>query len=81
MAVMCTVNNCHYWDQGNRCAASSILIVTDKLAETAPDSFDAMQASNAQATPAKNCMDTACKTFVHRDVPEITDDHVTKRIK
>ncbi len=27
--VRCTVNNCHYWDDGNVCAAEAILVISD----------------------------------------------------
>ncbi len=80
MTVRCTVNNCHYWSEGNRCAASDILVVSDSVGEDAPDTYDAMQASNAAPTPADTCMATCCKTFVPKGDPAITDDHVTKRL-
>lgn len=80
MAVMCTVSNCHYWGPGNKCDASSILIVSDALANEATDRFDAVQAADAEPTPVDTCMATACKTFVKRDDPAITDDHITRRI-
>ncbi|MDA8097921.1 MAG: DUF1540 domain-containing protein [Desulforudis sp.] len=79
MAVMCTVNNCHYWAERNRCRASSILIVSDSIADDALDTYDAMQAENAAPTPVDTCMATACKTFVQGD-ESITDDHITPRI-
>lgn len=79
MTVMCTVDNCHYWGQGNKCVASSIVIMSDALSDPAPDSYDAMQAANAETTPVETCMDTACKTFVLKDKPSVTEDHITKR--
>ena len=39
--VHCSVNNCHYWDQGNVCSASEIMITSDQEASQLPDSFDA----------------------------------------
>lgn len=80
MAVKCTVSNCHYWEPGNRCAASSILIVSDDVADAATDRCDAMQAENAAPTPVETCMATACKTFVKKGDAAITDDHITKRM-
>jgi hypothetical protein len=77
---MCSVNNCHYWAEGNKCRASSILVVSDSMANDAPDTYDAMQAENATPTPADTCMATACKTFVQEGDPAITDDHITPRI-
>lgn len=80
MTVLCTVNNCHYWGAGNQCFASDILITSDNLADIAPDSFDAVRASDAEATPVETCMATACKTFVKHNDPTITSDQITKRI-
>lgn len=65
--VYCTVNNCDYWGAGNHCIASKILITHDETADKWPDHVDAPQASNLQHTPADTCMETACKTFRHRD--------------
>ncbi|MFZ5900317.1 MAG: DUF1540 domain-containing protein [Bacillota bacterium] len=80
MAVMCTVNNCHYWASGNKCAASDILICSDELAQKAPESWDAKDAKQANATPVKNCMDTACKTFVDRGSPATNVDGATRKM-
>ncbi|MGI6036969.1 MAG: DUF1540 domain-containing protein [Limnochordia bacterium] len=62
--IHCSVNNCHYWDEGNICAASEIMITSDQMGEVLPDTFDATQANMAQATPVNSCMSTCCKTFV-----------------
>lgn len=61
--VYCTVNNCDYWGQGNHCFAEQVLITNDGAAEEWPDSIDAPGAGMLPATPANNCMATACKTF------------------
>ncbi len=62
--IRCSVNNCHYWGQGNDCLASEIMVTTDASGNATPDSFDAPQASTAGPTPASTCMETCCKTFV-----------------
>lgn len=64
MEVHCTISNCHYYKQGNYCDASEILVTSDQLAAREPDRVDAPQASNLGGTPAGQCMDTCCKTFV-----------------
>ena len=28
--VLCEVNNCHYWAQGNKCSAEEIYVVSHK---------------------------------------------------
>ncbi|MDN5348461.1 MAG: hypothetical protein PWP65_2026 [Clostridia bacterium] len=63
--IMCSVNNCHYWNQGNVCNASNIMITSDKTGDVSPDSYDALQASTAQATPGwpPNYGDYATKDF------------------
>jgi hypothetical protein len=41
--VLCEVNNCHYWKQGNRCGAEAIYVVSHK----------GKQASNSYETDCK----------------------------
>ncbi|MGE5577074.1 MAG: DUF1540 domain-containing protein [Syntrophothermus sp.] len=65
--IRCSVNNCHYWAQGNDCHASEILVTSDAFGSAEPDSFDAPEASTANPTPATTCMETCCKTFVRKD--------------
>jgi len=64
--IMCTVSNCHYWKDGNECAAEEILVTSDSFANYSPPSIDATTASTLSATPTNTCMETACKTFVAR---------------
>jgi hypothetical protein len=77
--IMCSISNCHYWDQGNVCQASQIMVTSDSLADPAPDSLDAPQAATVQATPVEACMETCCKTFVERNSPHLYDDQVTRK--
>jgi len=77
--IHCTVNNCHYWDTGNICHASEILVTNDKFGANQPDNVDATQAATLEATPANDCMDCACKTFVQKNSPNIQADGVTKQ--
>ncbi|HHU60679.1 MAG TPA: DUF1540 domain-containing protein [Natronincola sp.] len=76
--VNCSVNNCHYWTQGNICGASSIMITADHVGYDKPDSFDAPQASTAPPSPVDSCMETCCKTFVPKGSEHIEEDGVYK---
>ncbi|KKM12016.1 hypothetical protein SY88_05730 [Clostridiales bacterium PH28_bin88] len=76
--IMCSVNNCHYWKQGNICDASKIMITSDAFGDRQPDSFDAMQASTAEPTPAQTCMETCCKTFVTKGSRQTTADGIMR---
>lgn len=66
LEVYCTVNNCYYWDDGNRCGAERILITLDKIGRQLEASDDHnIQGVIAQAgpTPADHSMETCCHTF------------------
>lgn len=58
--VRCTVNNCVFWDQGNRCGADEILVVETKSLHRDDDS---MEIADMGYTPAADSAQTACKTF------------------
>lgn len=79
MTIMCSVDNCHYWSQGNVCQANKIMVTSDQVGESAPDSFDAPQASTASPTPVNSCMSTCCKTFVESNSQKINQDGVYKK--
>lgn len=64
--VMCTVNTCHYWNEGNECGAQEILVTSDVFANYAPPNIDSTTASTLSATPSNAAVETACKTFVPR---------------
>lgn len=76
--VYCSVNNCHYWTQGNHCGASKIMITSDQVGYNEPDTFDAPQSAQAPPSPVESCMDTCCKTFVMKGSDYIEDDGVFK---
>lgn len=67
LEVRCTVDNCYFWAQDNYCGADRILITSDRAAQQYPESVDAAQTAmivnEIGETPAKTCMETACKTF------------------
>lgn len=62
--VHCSISNCHYWGQGNVCQADQILITSHDMAKNLPDKVDAPYAAGVTETPASQCYDVCCKTFV-----------------
>ena len=79
LAVLCSIDNCHYWAKGNECMASQILITSDEVGRQEPESFDAPVASNMERTPVNKCMETCCKTFMGRDTRNKHADDVAYR--
>lgn len=77
--IHCTVNNCHYWEQGNMCHANEILVTSDQIGATQPDQLDAGQSSTIQGTPVNSCMESCCKSFVSKNAPEANVDGVYKK--
>ena len=67
LTVRCTIDNCHYWGQGNVCAAREILITSDRVGGRYPQHIDTQQLSTildeVVETPASRCEETCCKTF------------------
>lgn len=57
--VNCTVNNCHYWSNGNMCTAQQIVVQNDGQGGFAPNA----QLSSLAATPATCNDNTCCQTF------------------
>lgn len=76
--IYCSVQNCHYWKKGNVCDANEIMVTSDEMGASAPDSYDAPDHTNFKPTPASSCMDTCCKTFVDKDSPNIDADGVMR---
>ncbi|WP_031515756.1 DUF1540 domain-containing protein [Desulfofalx alkaliphila] len=74
--IHCSVNNCHYWQNGNKCMANEIVVVSDDFGAQQPDYVDASLAQQIAPTPAENCMQTCCKTFVHKNSSQIKADKV-----
>jgi len=79
LAVLCSIDNCHYWSEGNECMASQILITSDNIGRQEPESFDAPVAANMERTPVNKCMETCCKTFMQRGTRNIHADDVANR--
>lgn len=65
--VMCTVNNCTWWAEGNRCEASRILVTSNDISDSYPEDVDvdqiSMIVSEQGTTPTETSMETCCKTF------------------
>lgn len=59
--VRCTVSNCHYWDDGNVCAAEAILVISDD-AVTRIGKHDE-EIGEIGHTPARVSKETCCYTF------------------
>jgi hypothetical protein len=76
--IHCTVSNCHYWDQGNICVASEVLVTSDQMANDKPDSYDHQMAVRAPQTPVEACSDSCCKTFVPKNSQNIKEDGATR---
>ncbi len=77
--IHCSVNNCHYWANGNMCHANEILVTSDRMSDTLPDRIDAPMAAQIAPTPVETCMESCCKTFVAKNSPEINVDGVRKQ--
>lgn len=58
--VRCTVSNCLFWDEGNRCGADEILIVSDRITQLDDDT---MEIGDIGYTPVSVSSETCCKTF------------------
>ncbi|NLC12225.1 MAG: DUF1540 domain-containing protein [Firmicutes bacterium] len=76
--IHCIVNDCHYWKNGNKCAANEILVATDSFGADNPEEIDAQMATQLTPQSAGNCMTTCCKTFVPKDSKYAGIDDVKK---
>lgn len=76
--IHCIIDNCHYWDQGNKCKANEILVTTDSFGASQPDQIDCNMASKLSPSQANTCMETCCKTYVQKGSDKIMADTVTK---
>lgn len=77
--VYCTIGNCHYWAPGKGCDASEILITSDEIGSSEPDSVDAPVVQTLANTPVDTCMATCCKTFVSKTSEKKHADDVAIR--
>jgi len=76
--IHCSVNNCHYWSQGNKCVANEIIVVNDAFGAQQPDHVDHNMAKQITPTPVQSCMETCCKTFVEKGASNTSVDNTYK---
>lgn len=76
--IHCIINNCHYWSNGNKCAANEILVATDQFGQKQPDKVDASMASQLTPSGVSNCWDTCCKSYVPKNSDKTTVDGITR---
>lgn len=76
--IHCIVNDCHYWNQGNKCAANKILVATDNFGNKNPDNVDVEMAAELTPDVAGSCMSTCCKTYVSKGSDKNKVDNVKK---
>ena len=76
--IHCSVNSCHYWKQGNVCDAQEIMVTSDAMGDSLPDSTDATSHRVFGTTPVNTCMETCCKTFVYQGSGDAKVDGVKK---
>ena len=62
--VNCTVCNCNYWQQGNLCSASSILITSGRVEGKDPHGSNA---AILEGVPIGRDQESFCLTFEARD--------------
>jgi hypothetical protein len=76
--IYCSIDNCNYWNQGNLCKASEIMVTADSYAKKAPDNMDAPKHNEFPQFQASTCMETCCKTFVESGSTKVGVDGVTR---
>lgn len=61
--VKCSVSNCSYWAQGNRCAATEIMVDIDKHARVEYGSEFAGELGSDHKDTSPSAAATCCHTF------------------
>jgi len=62
--VFCSVSNCHYWEEQNRCSADAIMIEVDRHANRTFDAeFSGEGFDTGHRDTAENAAATCCHTF------------------
>ncbi|MCC3372824.1 DUF1540 domain-containing protein [Cohnella sp. REN36] len=65
--VACSVSNCAFWGEGNRCAAQEIAIEIDAHARTNLNEEFAEETFESHQDRAANSKGTCCLTFRPKD--------------
>lgn len=77
--IRCSIVNCHYWGQGNRCQATEIMVTSDEMSNQLPDSIDAPMAGQITQTPVGKSSESCCHTFVNKQSFKQNLDGVMKK--
>ena len=64
-AVRCTVGNCEYWSEGNRCAAAQVLVT--HCSPTLAANKCGADTKRLRPAPAFDAEDTCCYSFKERE--------------
>jgi len=80
--VRCTVSNCTYWYEGNRCSAETILVISDAAiarmgqpgARLHGGGKHDQEIGEIGQTPARVSTETCCYTFRPRDAAQAQKD-------
>ena len=76
--IHCSINNCHYWNQGNKCEANEIIVMADTQGHSYPDKIDATQSNSISPMSVSSCMETCCKTFVPQNSNKTNIDGIKR---
>lgn len=77
--IHCSINNCHYWDDGNLCRADQILVTSDMMAKTLPQEINAPLAAQVTQTPVGDKVESCCKTFIQKNAYQQNADGVLRQ--
>ncbi|KUO64336.1 MAG: hypothetical protein APF84_09875 [Gracilibacter sp. BRH_c7a] len=76
--IHCIVEDCHYYQPGNKCVANEILVATDQFGASQPEQIDAHMSSQITPESAGTCMQTCCKSYIPKNSQNIAADGVKK---
>ncbi|MFZ7101519.1 MAG: DUF1540 domain-containing protein [Peptococcaceae bacterium] len=77
--IHCLISDCHYWQQGNKCSARQILVVSDRFSQNQPDRIDALMAGELTPEQAGSSPETCCKTYVPKGSKLFWADGIEKQ--
>ena len=76
--INCSISNCHYWEKGNICQASTILVTSDTMAQSLAEAMGAATATQVSQSPVSRRSESCCQTFVQRAAYQARQDGVEK---
>jgi hypothetical protein len=62
-AIRCSVGNCKFWSEGNRCMEDGILVTSDLLAGSPAGLPESGDSEDVPDTPVPTFSGTCCGTF------------------